>query len=71
MAELGWHRQEAKWGGVDYQRVRWLRPAFSTQRGSVLGPDDARAIMPNRSYDDVEALWSCSDRCPPRSGWRM
>lgn len=48
MLELGWHRQTAKWGGVDYGRVIWIRPGYSFYRGEVRGPDGvSKALEPD------------------------
>lgn len=56
MAELGWHRQEAKWGGVDYRRVLWLRQGYSAQRGSVIGPDGSRTAMSDPMMENLESF---------------
>ncbi|MDU8914034.1 primase-helicase family protein [Aestuariicoccus sp. MJ-SS9] len=50
MFELGWHKAQAKWGGVDYQRVIWVGPGYSIQRGNVIAPDGTGAPI----RDDVE-----------------
>ncbi|MEZ0468924.1 primase-helicase family protein [Phaeobacter sp. SYSU ZJ3003] len=39
MTELGWHRHTLKWGGVDHNRVLWIRDGYSAYRGRLKAPD--------------------------------
>jgi hypothetical protein len=39
MTDLGWTKQKAKWGGVDYSRAIWVRPECRVDGGSVIAPD--------------------------------
>ncbi|MFD1510929.1 hypothetical protein [Lacimonas salitolerans] len=39
MLELGWNKVSVKWGSVDYNRVLWVGPGHSVQRGKVFAPD--------------------------------
>lgn len=43
MTELGWHREKLKWGGVDYDRVLWVRGGYSAYRGQLQAPDGSRS----------------------------
>lgn len=52
MNDLGWRREKVKFGGCDYQRVLWVHPDYSIDRGKVRGPNDyCQAIEP-----DVEII---------------
>lgn len=53
MTELGWHRQKVKWGGVDYDRVLWVRGGYSVYRGQLVDSDGAKTPITTPSEPEV------------------
>jgi len=39
MSDLGWVKRAVKWGGVDYNRLTWVRPGCIAEKGRLHGPD--------------------------------
>lgn len=50
MTELGWHRQKVKWGGVDYDRVLWVRGDYSVYRGQLVAPDGTKTAIKTQDF---------------------
>ena len=53
MTELGWHRHSLKWGGVDYDRVLWVREGYSAYRGRLTAPDGTSSPIVSPMEEEV------------------
>lgn len=56
MSDLGWRKQELKWGGVDYARQLWVRPGYTVQRGKIFGPDGFEEALAKHLGHDIEVI---------------
>lgn len=53
MLELGWNKVSAKWSGVDYARVLWVKPGHSVQHGKVIAPDGSQTPIADGVEIDI------------------
>lgn len=56
MSDLGWTKQEVKWGGVDYARQIWVRPNYMVQGGKINGPDGFESKLSDHIVSDIEIV---------------
>ena len=45
MTQMGWHRHDVKWDGVDYARGIWIAPGCSVYRGELVKPDRSTEMI--------------------------
>lgn len=51
MTDLGWTRDQVKWGGKDYTRAIWVRSPYVLDRGNIIGPDGSKKAV-------CDVLWA-------------
>jgi hypothetical protein len=51
MTDLGWTRDQVKWGGKDYARAIWVKSPYVLDRGNIIGPDGSKQAV-------CDVLWA-------------